>query len=146
MPTNDPRRGKPDRAFDPNRRPVNPSASGSDGGPPPPRLHWSDKGVDRNVKDLGWLQRNASHATHVTFSPSQDPDYEAVLKVQGVHPERGPFEHSVGFSNRDAMRQWVTSSPRFNHVFLEDRMRDSNSVYPGERSSHMRGFEQGSSE
>ena len=86
------------------------------------QLNWSDKGVQRPVKNLGWLQRNSKHVTDLSYDRSSDSD--AVLRARGQHPVRGNFSYEIPFASREAMRGWVSSSPRWNHVSIEDNLRD----------------------
>lgn len=119
-----------DRRYAPGRG-VDRSRFGGDGEEqvapsegPHARLLWSDKGVTRPVKDLGWLQRNSAHVTEIAFERGRD-DSDATLKATGMHPTRGRFEYEIPFADRSVMREWVGGSrSRWDHVSVEDRLRD----------------------
>jgi hypothetical protein len=88
------------------------------------RLNWQDRGVQRPVKNLGWLQRNSQHVSNLVYERGQGSS-DAVLRAQGQHPDRGHFDYEIPFADREVMRNWVGNSrSRWNHVSVEDRLRD----------------------
>lgn len=88
------------------------------------QLKWIDRGVQRSVKDLGWLQRNSAHVTNMIYDRGKG-DSDAVLRASGQHPTRGNFEYEIPFADRSVMRSWVGNSrSRWDHVLVEDRLRD----------------------
>ena len=89
-------------------------------------LNWSDKGVQRPVKNLGWLQRNASHVENLTYERHPDSPQGATLKASGSHPDRGSFSYEIPFESREIMRDWVGRKRNLQHVDIEDRLRDGS--------------------
>ncbi len=89
------------------------------------QLEWSDSGIRRPVKDLGWLQRNSTHVSQLTFDRGSPGRGSSVLRASGQHPIRGRFEYEIPFASRDAMRDWVsTARSRWDHVNIEDKLYD----------------------
>jgi hypothetical protein len=87
------------------------------------KLNWQDKGVSRPVKNLGWLKRNSSHVSNLVYERGVG-EGDAVLKAEGQHPTRGHFAYEIPFASREVMRDWVGGSRSWQHVSVEDRLRD----------------------
>ena len=124
-----PRTDRPgDRRYSPNRS-VNRQRFSEEPADTPnsarqARLHWSERGIQRPVKNLGWLQRNSKYVTGMSYDRGRDGS-DAVLRAQGQHPDRGSFEYEIPFASREVMRSWVGNSrTRWNHVTIEDNLRD----------------------
>lgn len=90
------------------------------------QLNWKDRGVQRPVKNLGWLQRNSQHVTSMVYDRGSG-ESDAVLRASGQHPTRGQFDYEIPFADREVMRNWVGGSrTRWAHVNVEDRLRDGS--------------------
>ena len=135
--------GPPDRAYNEHRRfgldPVKGDTRGT------PTVEWGN-GTVRPVLDIGWLGRNSKYVQNITYEPSHSTNFDTTLRAKGEHPDRGPFEFSVGFRDRESMRSWVGNTrTKWSHVQIADHTRDGTAQY-AERPSEMNSFSSGANE